>query len=177
MKPSYEFVVRPAFPDDVDMLRQLSIVTFSDTYAEYNTKADMQLYITQHFNREILLSELNSEENFFFLVMFNHEPAGYIKLGTSHELPQLKNKKSIELERIYVVKHLQGTGLGNRLIQYGVEFAQGKGCDTIWLGVWKKNEKAIGFYRKYGFEVFGEHEFILGTDEQTDWLMKKELSD
>src|SRR4030095_9987284 len=111
MKPSYEFVIRPAFPDDVDMLRQLSIVTFSETYTEYNTKADMQLYITQHFNREILLSELNSEENFFFLVMFNHEPAGYIKLRTSHELLQLKNKKSIELERIYVVKHLQGTGL------------------------------------------------------------------
>jgi ribosomal protein S18 acetylase RimI-like enzyme len=177
MKVSYQFVIRPAIPDDIDVVQQLSIVTFSDTYAEYNTQADMQLYIAQHFNREVLLSELNSEENFFFLAMFSHEPAGYIKLKTNNELPQLKNKKSIELERIYVVKHFQGTGLGNRLIQYGVEFSQSKRYETIWLGVWTKNEKAIGFYKKCGFEIFGEHEFTLGTDEQIDWLMKKDLKD
>ncbi len=175
MKPSYEFVIRPALAGDVDMLQQLSIITFSDTYREYNTEEDMQVYIAQHFGREILLDELNSKENFFFLAMINDEPAGYIKLRTSHELSQLKNKKSIELERIYVVKHLQGTGLGNRLIQYGVDFAQSKGYDIIWLGVWTKNEKAINFYKKCGFEIFGEHEFILGRDEQIDWLMKKML--
>src|SRR6266542_2336601 len=116
MKPSYEFVIRPALAGDVDMLQQLSIITFSDTYREYNTEEDMQVYIAQHFGREILLDELNSKENFFFLAMINDEPAGYIKLRISHELSQLKNKKSIELELIYVVKHLQGTGLGNRQV-------------------------------------------------------------
>jgi diamine N-acetyltransferase len=98
-------------------------------------------------------------------------------LKTNNELPQLKNKKSIELERIYVVKHFQGAGLGNRLIQYGVEFSQSKRYETIWLGVWTKNEKAMGFYKKCGFEIFGEHKFTLGTDEQIDWLMKKDLKD
>lgn len=57
MKVSYQFVIRPAIPDDIDVVQQLSIVTFSDTYAEYNTQADIQLYIAQHFNREVLLSE------------------------------------------------------------------------------------------------------------------------
>ncbi|HEY6977661.1 MAG TPA: GNAT family N-acetyltransferase [Chitinophagaceae bacterium] len=171
------YVIKPAFSDDVDILQQLSIVTFSDTYADYNTPADMQLYIAQHFNRELLFSELNSEENFFFLAMFDSEPAGYIKLRTNHQLSQLNSKKSIELERIYVVKHFQGTGLGNRLIQYGVKFARGKEYETMWLGVWTKNEKAIGFYKKCGFKIFGEQKFILGKDEQIDWLMKRELAD
>jgi diamine N-acetyltransferase len=177
MKPLYDFIIKPALPDDVDMLQQLSIITFTDTYGAYNTEEDMQLYIAQHFSREILLGELNSIENFFFIAMLNDEPVGYIKLRKSYELPELRNKKNIELERIYVVKHLQGAGLGNRLIEYGVEFAQYKGYDTIWLGVWTKNENAINFYKKCGFEIFGEHEFILGTDEQIDWLMKKELKD
>ncbi|HXL58708.1 MAG TPA: GNAT family N-acetyltransferase [Chitinophagaceae bacterium] len=177
MKTLYDFVIKPVPPDDADMLQQLSITTFTDTYEEYNTEEDMQLYIAQHFSQDILLDELNSKENFFFIAMLNDEPAAYIKLRTSHELSQLKNKKNIELERIYVVKHLQGTGLGNRLIQYGVEFAQQKGYNTMWLGVWTRNEKAINFYKKCGFEIFGEHEFILGTDEQIDWLMKRELTD
>jgi ribosomal protein S18 acetylase RimI-like enzyme len=177
MKLSYDFIITPALAEDINALRQLSIVTFLDTYQVHNTEEDMQLYIVQHFSHEVLLNELNSKENFFFIAMLEGQIAGYIKLRTNHELPQLKNKRSIELERIYVVKHLQGTGLGNRFIQYGIEFAQNKGYDTIWLGVWTKNEKAIKFYKKCGFEVFGEHKFTLGKDEQIDWLMKKELND
>jgi diamine N-acetyltransferase len=81
------------------------------------------------------------------------------------------------LQPSHVVKHFQGTGLGYRFIQSAIEFAQSKEYDTIWLGVWKRNEKAIGLYKKCGFKIFGEHEFTLGTDEQSDWLMKKELKD
>jgi hypothetical protein len=31
------------------------------------------------------------------------------------------------------------------------------------------------FLYSLGFEIFGEQEFILGDDVQTDWLMKKDL--
>jgi ribosomal protein S18 acetylase RimI-like enzyme len=41
--------------------------------------------------------------------------------------------------------------------------------------VWEHNQKAIQFYRKWGFEKFGEHFFMVGNDKQNDWLMKKEL--
>ena len=38
----------------------------------------------------------------------------------------------------------------------------GSGC--IWLSVWEHNPRAIAFYRKYAFEVAGEHVFQVGTD-------------
>ncbi len=47
--------------------------------------------------------------------------------------------------------------------------------DTLWLGVWKENSKAISFYKKWGFEIFDECDFVLGNDLQKDWLMKKGL--
>jgi len=47
--------------------------------------------------------------------------------------------------------------------------------EIVWLGVWEKNNRAISFYKKWGFEKFGEHSFTLGDDIQNDWLMKKEL--
>jgi len=43
------------------------------------------------------------------------------------------------------------------------------------LGVWEKNIRALAFYRKYGFEQFSQHDFLLGKDLQTDILMKKIL--
>ena len=171
-----EFSIKPASTSDVDILQELCTITFSETYKNYNTEEDMQLYINEHFNRKNLLEELENEKNFFFLATLNRKLFGYIKLRTNNELSQLKNKKNIELERIYVVEHFQGLGLGNRLIHFAVDFARNKSYDTIWLGVWKKNEKAITFYKKCGFEIFGEHTFTLGTDEQVDWLMKKDLT-
>jgi ribosomal protein S18 acetylase RimI-like enzyme len=41
--------------------------------------------------------------------------------------------------------------------------------------VWEHNERALEFYRKWGFEKYGQHVFMLGNDAQTDLLMKKEL--
>jgi ribosomal protein S18 acetylase RimI-like enzyme len=45
-----------------------------------------------------------------------------------------------------------------------IKLAMQKGCKVLWLGVWENNHKAILFYQKWGFEIFGSHGFILGTD-------------
>ena len=45
----------------------------------------------------------------------------------------------------------------------------------IWLGVWEKNVRAINFYKKNGFVEFDTHQFILGDEVQTDYLMKLQL--
>ena len=56
------------------------------------------------------------------------------------------------------------------------DFAEQKGKKILWLGVWEKNQRAIDFYSKWGFEKFGDQKFVLGDDIQTDWLMKKDIS-
>jgi ribosomal protein S18 acetylase RimI-like enzyme len=50
-----------------------------------------------------------------------------------------------------------------------------KNVDYIWLGVWEKNTRAIKFYQKNGFEAFDKHTFKLGSDAQTDIMMRKKL--
>ena len=61
------------------------------------------------------------------------------------------------------------------LIRENIEYAAKNKFDTIWLGVWEHNQKAIEFYKKWGFEVFGKYIFVLGNDPQNDLLMKKEI--
>jgi ribosomal protein S18 acetylase RimI-like enzyme len=56
-----------------------------------------------------------------------------------------------------------------------VKIARQKGRRVIWLGVWERNTRAIEFYTKWGFKKFSEHIFMLGDEQQTDWLMKKFL--
>ena len=47
--------------------------------------------------------------------------------------------------------------------------------EYLWLGVWEKNEKAIRFYEKNNFKIFSSHEFKMGDEIQTDFLMKLNL--
>jgi len=47
---------------------------------------------------------------------------------------------------------------------------------VLWLGVWERNARAIAFYRKQGFEVVGEQEFMLGADRQRDLVMARRLT-
>jgi ribosomal protein S18 acetylase RimI-like enzyme len=50
------------------------------------------------------------------------------------------------------------------------------GYTYLWLGVWEENKRAIAFYRKNGFVEFDKHILRLGDDEQTDIMMRVELS-
>jgi ribosomal protein S18 acetylase RimI-like enzyme len=61
-------------------------------------------------------------------------------------------------------------------MQSCIAIAKQKAKEVVWLGVWEKNQRAIDFYLKFGFEKFGECDFLLGDDVQRDWLMKKHLT-
>ena len=49
--------------------------------------------------------------------------------------------------------------------------AQRRRCDGLWLGVWGKNDRAIQFYRQWGFLQMGTQTFVLGNDRQTDLVL------
>jgi ribosomal protein S18 acetylase RimI-like enzyme len=49
------------------------------------------------------------------------------------------------------------------------------GGQTLWLGVWERNSRAIAFYTKCGFINTCKRVFVLGSDSQTDQVMVKSL--
>ena len=61
--------------------------------------------------------------------------------------------------------------------KHALEVARQSGKRFAWLGVWEKNEKAIGFYQARGFRRSGTHDFMLGEDRQTDMIMKIDLNE
>jgi ribosomal protein S18 acetylase RimI-like enzyme len=101
--------------------------------------------------------------------------AGYIKLNESEAQTDINDPNSMELERIYLKQPYQGKGLGKTLLNYAVNIAAENDKLYIWLGVWEKNTKAIQFYKRNGFYKIDTHPFIMGSEEQTDFIMKKDL--
>lgn len=100
---------------------------------------------------------------------------GFLKINFGNAQTEQKCENSLEIQRIYVLKTAKGRGIGSSFMSLAQEIAREKNLSCIWLGVWEHNEKAKEFYAKKGFYKFGEHIFTLGSDQQIDFLMKKDL--
>jgi ribosomal protein S18 acetylase RimI-like enzyme len=167
--------VRRATSGDVKVLQNLGIRTFYDTFAEVNTKADMDHYLEKNFNDAQIALELSDTGNTFFIAEADGQPAGYAKLRKGTTPSELQGVNAIELERLYVAREFLGKRVGQIVMDRCLTAAREWGFNTVWLGVWENNHRAIAFYLKCGFEKFGAHAFVLGNDLQTDHMMMKKL--
>ncbi len=161
--------------NDLDYLQEISKKTFFETFSENNTAENMDFYLNNAFSSSKLLSELNDTNSEFYFAVLDESIVGYLKLNFGESQIELKDKNSLEIERIYVLKEFQGKKIGQLLFNKAIEIAHSRIFDFIWLGVWKKNIKAIEFYKKNGFSEFDKHIFKFGDEDQIDIMMKKEL--
>lgn len=168
--------VRTCSLKDIEVLVPLSIKTFRDTFDEYNTPDNVIQYINGTFTRKIIEHEMRQPGTVFFLALDDRRAAGYAKVRTSHLPEGLQSTSALEIERLYAHRQYFGKRVGHLLMQTCIAHARKKGVQTLWLGVWENNSRAIAFYQKNGFKKFGQHTFMLGEDAQTDWLMKKDLA-
>jgi ribosomal protein S18 acetylase RimI-like enzyme len=128
----------------------------------------MQEYVERYFGIENLLAELNAVGVKFFIAKEANKIVGYTKLRDLKKPDPIKDLKPIELERIYVHPSQKGKGIGRDLLDKACDFSKANGYESLWLGVWEKNTKAILFYEQYGFSYFGIQSFVLGKDVQQD---------
>jgi ribosomal protein S18 acetylase RimI-like enzyme len=161
--------IRPVAENEAALIARISRETFVDTFAAENTTTNMEKFLTEQFSTEMLVQEVGQPGHIFFLAMMGETPAGYLFLK------DIQTDETIEISRIYVHRSFIGGGVGKMLMQTAIQFAKKENKKTVWLGVWKRNHRAIRFYESFGFKKFSEHDFILGDDVQLDWLMQLHL--
>ena len=161
---------------DLEQLIELSKSTFKEAFEKDNNPLDFQNYIEKAFARKTLEREMTNKDTQFFFVYDKKNVVAYFKLNIGNAQTDVKLNESMELERIYVLPQYQGAGLGEHILSKVKKMALLQHKTMLWLGVWEKNERAIRFYQRQGFEKFATHPYFIGQDEQTDWLMRFELS-
>ncbi len=161
--------------DDLDTLVNISRETFIAAFEKGNDPKDFQDYLRKAFHPDRMAAELNDANSLFYFVFEDEELVGYFKLNLSDSQTDIKDPSAMEIERIYVLGSHQGKQIGAWMVQQIMGLAKGMGKTFIWLGVWEHNPKAITFYQRHGFEKFAEHPYYIGTDKQTDWLLRLNL--
>ena len=87
----------------------------------------------------------------------------------------IKSPKSLEIEKIYILKDYQSKGLGKTLLNEIIRIAKNDNKEFIWSGVLEKNKNAISFYNKNGFKQIGRFPFKVENYIKTGFIMQRDI--
>lgn len=162
---------RKAKERDADTLAVLAEETFRRTFEGQNKKSDLDQYCLQNFSHDKQLEEILNPDFVTILSEVDGELIGYaqVRLYSYHRC--ITHEYPSELHRIYPTNTYHGLGIAHRMMSENFSVVHQAKSDCIWLSVWEHNPGAISFYRKFNFQVAGEHIFQLGSDPQRDLIM------
>ena len=176
-KAAHPTTIRRATPVDAALLASLGAQAFRDTFAADNTPEDMAAYLADAFGEDIQRAELMDARNSVYFAERGDDVVGYAMLRDGEAPSEIASEKAIEIARLYAFAPWIGGGVGAALMRHCLDEATARGRRTVWLGVWERNARAIGFYRRWGFTDVGSHDFQLGSDRQRDRLMARPMTE
>lgn len=169
-------VIRKAQKKDSDTIVDLGKKTFVETYSEIGFDETLEQHVGEKFAPQRIQEELANPMASFYLAYVNDVPVAFTKLRSDRKPRGIENKKTLEIERIYVLREFQGLKVGWEMMEHCKQLAKQQQYDVIWLQVWQQNHRAIQFYQKAGFVVFETAVFNYSAGHmQHDFLMRLNL--
>jgi ribosomal protein S18 acetylase RimI-like enzyme len=168
---SNKVTIRKATSGDNVLLSTLGAETFADAFGAEEAADDLQIHLRTSFSPEIQAAELADESTLFLIAEIDRCAVAYACLREGMPGTPISGSRALEVVRLYARNEWTGRRIGASLMRACLDEAASRHCDFIWLGVWEHNERAIRFYRHWGFDQRGTHPFRVGNDIQTDFLM------
>ena len=165
---------RDATPADGAALDAMAQAIWIETFAHGVSAEDAAAYLAQAYGPDgKLLADLSSGAARFHLALANGRVVGYAKVNP----PWLPDAEpgALQLSQIYVSGDQHGAGIGKALLDWAIATARAQGATALLLTVWEENHRAAAFYRKHGFEHIGDYAFAVGTQVDTDHIMRRAL--
>lgn len=166
-------LIRRACLRDAGMLSALAEATFRATFGAMNTAEHMAIHCRGSYGEEIQAAQIADPGMVTLLCEHEGSLIGYAQLRWGEAPGCISAQRPGEIQRLYVTVDWHGKGVAQELMRACIQVLQQRGSDTLWLGVWEHNPRAISFYEKFGFVAVGEHMFPLGGDLQRDITMAR----
>jgi len=165
--------IRRAVPADAAVLAELGARTFVESFGQLYSTADLQAFLDESHSVAAYATLLASPLYALWLAVEGGEAIGYALAGPCG-LPHADvGPGDGELKRLYVSSTAQGGGVGAKLFEQALAWLERGGPRTLWISVWSENYGAQRFYGRYGFEMAGEYEFIVGQQRDREFMYRR----
>jgi len=170
---SFNCIVRQAGIDDAAAISHLGGVTFALAYGAIVRPEDMAGYVANTFAPSRISDEIKALDSMYLIAEIESAVIGYAKLATKVPPAVVPAGYQLELERLYLDERYRGKGVGEKLLSAACSKLVEAGHRGLWLRVWQKNEGAIRFYQRHGFEIVGSEPYFIGETANPVVLMFK----
>lgn len=92
---------------DISLLKEISIQTFTETFAKHNTEKDLQAYLHDSFSTDNLTKELSYSDSAFCFAKLNDELIGYMKINFNADQRKLKTKARLRWSVFMFLKNIK----------------------------------------------------------------------
>ena len=154
-----DILIRRAKEDDHKIIVDIGRVAVELAHRDSCSPADMDDYLTKHYNEDAIREELNNPANIYHIIFCDDQPAGFSKIVLNAEHPNIPNKNVTKLDRIYLLSSFYDRKLGFHLLHHNVAFSKENDQCGMWLFTWTENQRAVNFYKRNGFTIIGDHKF------------------
>lgn len=172
-----EIRIRPCAAGDEDALALVGQATFLETFAGILAGRDILAHCASAHAVEVYRGWLADPDCKLWLIETDHgsAPVGFMVVAPA-QLPLADlSRQDLEIKRIYLLSKFQGGGTGKKLVAEALEHSRTRGASRLLLGVYARNDSAIGFYERVGFGKLGTRKFNVGGQTYDDHIMGMRL--
>ena len=174
-QPLSEPIIRYGRSGDAPELSRLAALTFRAAYEADLAGPALDRYIADHYSPAQQAAELADDRLTYLVVEQAGAMIGFALLRTDEHHPAITGERPVMLSQIYLDPAHTGGGIGSTLMRRCLAEASARGHDTVWLGVWERNRRAIALYERWGFRAVGEMVFDFAGHAQRDMVMQRDV--
>jgi ribosomal protein S18 acetylase RimI-like enzyme len=161
--------IKAAEINDLPVIKKLAYEIWPSAYLEILGRDQLNYMLEKIYSLSSLEHQFLVLKHQFILVVENETAIGFASFS-AHE-----NRYVFHLNKIYVLPGQQGKNIGKKILHYIIAQIKKVGATALQLNV-NRNNKALHFYQKQGFEIIGEEDIDIGCGYfMNDYVMELKL--
>lgn len=135
--------------ESIDTLLVLTKTIATEKFSKLLETSALENYIAENFNKEALITEVNTMSNQWLIVYADDVPVGYARItskGSRHEM--LNQKRSIRIADFGILENFNDPAIIISLFQKCLSVC--KSYERVWINEYLENP-FIGFFESEGF--------------------------
>ncbi|MBB5205090.1 GNAT superfamily N-acetyltransferase [Inhella inkyongensis] len=167
--------IRPARAEDTTQLAALTTLVWLDTYEAGGLSQAGAAEALSLGSPVAMAARLLDPKRQVLVLCDRKLLLGYAEIEHPAPCPE-QPSATTELARLYVIRHMQGRGLGGRLLTAAENQAKALGAHSLWLTAWVGNAQALRFYAHKGYRDAGLRSFAFQDQVVENRLLIKDLN-
>ncbi|SDM24789.1 Protein N-acetyltransferase, RimJ/RimL family [Paenibacillus sp. OK060] len=143
------YSIRSAMEKDAEALSSLRLQMDGET--EYMDREQGEGFIDPAGFEQLIRLDSEKERNLFLVTMVKEQIVGYSRCE-GVDLKRFSHKVEFG---VCVAKECWGYGIGKKLLELSIDWADTNGIEKMTLNVVGTNDKAMELYKRMGFEIEG----------------------